>query len=83
MKRSFEVMEYHSFHIVTYNQSLVFLNAIVYVCMFRNNRITAEGAVYLAKGLMVNISLQILKVGQNSAPFCCIQNAPKSTSHPR
>ena len=30
---------------------------------FRNNRITAEGAVYLAKGLMVNTCLQVLKVG--------------------
>ena len=35
----------------------------VCLCIFRNNRITAEGAVYLAKGLMVNTCLQVLKVG--------------------
>ena len=33
-------------------------------CLFRNNRITAEGAVYLSKGLSINTSLQVLKVGQ-------------------
>ena len=32
------------------------------ICVSRNNRITAEGAVYLAKGLMVNTCLQVLKV---------------------
>ena len=60
------------------------LIAIVYFCMFRNNRITAEGAVYLAKGLMVNTSLQILKVGQCNTQFftAVFRMAKESTSHP-
>ena len=48
------------------------MSNLSYCVWFRNNRITAEGAVYLSKGLSVNTSLQILKVSHRFLTFAII-----------
>ena len=49
-------------HVKSSKWGRVSVNNVLFI-LLRNNRITAEGAVHLSKGLMVNSTLRILKVG--------------------